>query len=221
MDLELVSFPLCPYVHRVATLLHEKGATFSIRYIDLKNKPDWFVAISPRGRVPVLVADGRPLFESLALLEFVDETVGPRRMLPEDPFERARHRAYLAFATEVFAAQYRVLVARSEAELETATAGLRAQLSTFEAALDGGGPLFTGEGFSLVDAAIAPALQRMAFLDERWGIDLFGPLPSVRRWATALAARPTVNKGLPPDFEGHLRRLLADAALGAHLPAGQ
>src|SRR3954463_16625293 len=105
MQLDLVSFPLCPYVHRITTLLHEKGVSFSIRYIDLKNKPDWFLAISPRGRVPVLTADGKHLFESAAIMEFLDETHAPR-LLAADPFERARERAFIGFAGDVFMALY-------------------------------------------------------------------------------------------------------------------
>ena len=59
--LELISHPLCPFVHRAAALLTEKGVPFTQRYIDLQAKPDWFLAISPRGKVPVLLVDGVPL----------------------------------------------------------------------------------------------------------------------------------------------------------------
>src|SRR5204863_10106259 len=131
----------------VATLLHEKGAPFDIRYIDLNNKPDWFLAISPRVRVPVLVADGRALFESAAILEFVDESQGTP-LLPADPFERARQRAFLSFAGDLFMAQYRFHTATSDAEYATALATLRGQLGTFEQAL-GDGEFFGGGRFGL------------------------------------------------------------------------
>ena len=67
MKLELVSHPICPFVHRAAIMLAEKGVPFERRYVDLKAKPDWFLAISPRGKVPLLVADGSVLFESAAI----------------------------------------------------------------------------------------------------------------------------------------------------------
>ena len=47
--LTLVSHALCPYVQRVAIVLHEKGLAFERRTIDLARKPDWFLAISPLG----------------------------------------------------------------------------------------------------------------------------------------------------------------------------
>ncbi|MDB4997742.1 MAG: glutathione S-transferase, partial [Myxococcaceae bacterium] len=69
MKLELVGIPLCPFVHRSAIMLAEKGVAFERREIDPKDKPAWFLAISPRGKAPVLVADGQPLFESAAINE--------------------------------------------------------------------------------------------------------------------------------------------------------
>ena len=45
--LVLVSHALCPYVQRAAIVLREKGVPFERRDIDLANKPDWFLRISP------------------------------------------------------------------------------------------------------------------------------------------------------------------------------
>src|SRR5262249_47877118 len=122
VKLELVSHPLCPFVHRAAIMLHEKGVAFSTRYIDLKNKPEWFLALSPRGKVPVLVADGVTLFESAAIVEFLDETNAPR-IIPVDPFERARQRAWVEVANDLLLAEFKVFTAPS-AELPAARAAL-------------------------------------------------------------------------------------------------
>lgn len=46
---------LCPYVQRAAIALTEKGVSFARRYVDLSAKPDWFLAISPLGKVPLLI----------------------------------------------------------------------------------------------------------------------------------------------------------------------
>ncbi len=60
----LVSYELCPYVQRVATTLFEKRAPFARRWIDLADKPRWFLEISPLGKVPVLRVRDMTLFES-------------------------------------------------------------------------------------------------------------------------------------------------------------
>ena len=89
MKLELISHKLCPYVHRAAILLHEKGVAFTRREIDLKNKPDWFLQVSPYGKVPLLLVEGTALFESTAICEFLDETFPPSS-LPDDRLARAQ-----------------------------------------------------------------------------------------------------------------------------------
>ena len=53
--LKLISHKLCPYVQRAVIALTEKGVAFERIDIDLANKPDWFLKISPLGKVPVLV----------------------------------------------------------------------------------------------------------------------------------------------------------------------
>jgi glutathione S-transferase len=75
-------------------VLREKNVDFEFRHIEPDNRPDWFLAISPHKKVPVLRVDDRvSLFESNAIAEYLDETVLPR-LHPEDPVERAMNRAW-------------------------------------------------------------------------------------------------------------------------------
>src|SRR5436190_11346874 len=113
MKLEVVSWVFCPYVHRVTALLAEKQAAFEVKYVDLASKPEWFVQLSPTGMVPVLVADGTPLFESLAINEFIDEVCAPR-MLPDSPIGRARHRAMVRLGEDLFNTMNSMLTAATE-----------------------------------------------------------------------------------------------------------
>src|SRR5918992_3647184 len=86
--LTLISHKLCPYVQRAVIALNEKGVPFERIDIDLANKPDWFLKLSPLGKVPVLVVeqDGREqvLFESAVIAEYLDETLAPR-LHPTNP----------------------------------------------------------------------------------------------------------------------------------------
>lgn len=50
----LVSFDICPYVLRAVAFMYHKGLDYKIEYIDIFNKPDWFLKISPFGKVPIL-----------------------------------------------------------------------------------------------------------------------------------------------------------------------
>src|SRR5262245_8727643 len=90
----LVSFKTCPWVQRSAIVLREKQTEFELRHIDRDNRPDWFLAISPHKKVPVLSIDEKmSLFESSAINEYLDETIAPR-LHPEDPVLRAINRAW-------------------------------------------------------------------------------------------------------------------------------
>lgn len=197
MKLELISHPHCPYVHRAAIMLREKGVPFDRRAVDLKNKPDWFLAISPRGKVPVLVANGQALFESAAICEFLDET-NPPAVLPADPFERARQRAWVEVANDLLIAQYKALVATEAAELETARTSVDASLGRIEDALRSG--VISKAEFGLVHVALAPALQRFVIVADARKIDLLARFPRVAELAKALAARPSVAETIPPNF---------------------
>src|SRR2546429_325870 len=71
--LMLVSFKPSPWVQRSAILLREKNTSFEFRHIESDNRPDWFLAISPHKKVPVLQIDNGPvLFESSAINEYLD-----------------------------------------------------------------------------------------------------------------------------------------------------
>ncbi|MBT7759905.1 MAG: glutathione S-transferase family protein, partial [Rhodospirillaceae bacterium] len=77
-------------------LLRAKDVEFEVTYIDLTDKPDWFLKVSPHGKVPVLSVDEDPLFESNAIAEYLDDVVEPPKH-PSDPFKRARNRAWTDF----------------------------------------------------------------------------------------------------------------------------
>ncbi len=104
-NFRLISFKLCPYVQRCVMTLREKDVAHDIDYIDLSDRPDWFVALSPLGKVPVLevtrdAGSKVALFESVVINEYLDE-VTRGSMLPADPLDRAHSRAWIEFGNAV------------------------------------------------------------------------------------------------------------------------
>ncbi|MEZ9186625.1 glutathione S-transferase N-terminal domain-containing protein [Vibrio splendidus] len=65
--IKLVSFKNCPFVQRVMGALVMKNVPFEIEYIELNNKPQWFLDISPNGQVPVLITEKALLRNSMEL----------------------------------------------------------------------------------------------------------------------------------------------------------
>ncbi|NIQ97587.1 MAG: glutathione S-transferase family protein, partial [Desulfuromonadales bacterium] len=143
--LELISFKLCPFVQRAAIVLLEKGCDFDVTYIDLKNKPDWFLEISPMGKVPVLKVDDEVLFESAVIAEYLDET-HPPQLHPENPLQRARNRAWIEFSSEMLMDHFRMLNAAGKDDFDSRRNQLADRLGTLERTL-GDGPFFNGRNF--------------------------------------------------------------------------
>ena len=204
--LTLVSFDLCPYVQRAAIVLGEKGVPFDRIDIDLDNKPDWFLAISPRGKVPLLKVDDDVLFESAAIVEYLDETYAPR-LHPEDPVTRARHRAWMDFGSAILSDIWTVETAVDRKAFDAAVSALKEKFARVEAELKDG-PYFAGEDFSVVDAVFAPAFRYFDVFDGIADLGVFDGLPKVQAWREALASRPSVRNAVVPDYNDRLLRFL-------------
>ncbi len=213
--LKLVSFDTCPYVERSRIVLLEKGVPHELELIDLQDKPAWFLAVSPMGRVPVLLVDDRPVFESMIINELLEELHPTPALLPAEPLARAEARAWIVFANDVaFPANYQAMLALAGGLAGDALAKPIAQVRDALAKLErqvarGGGPFFLGPAFSLVDAAYAPFLRRWR-IAEGWGgpgAKLLQDFPSVAAWASTVLARPSVARAEPEDLAAKSRRL--------------
>ena len=202
----LVSFKTCPWVQRAAIVLREKKVEFTFRHIEPDNRPDWFLAISPHKKVPVLrIGDRISLFESNAIAEYLDETISPT-LHPHDPVERAINRAWTDYLP-TFAGITKVAYAESEADYQRAAQNIRVPFERLELALEKqkSGPFFNGANFSLVDAAYAPFLQRYFFLDRVKQIGLIETFPRLQAWSKALLDRPSTHSFPPDEFEALYR----------------
>ena len=104
-QLVLISHVLCPYVQRVAIVMMEKGIEHQRRDVDLANKPQWFLAISPLGKTPVLDVGGHALFESAVICEYLEETFPNPALLPAAPEERAEVRRLVGWFDDTFHAE--------------------------------------------------------------------------------------------------------------------
>ena len=205
-SLTLVSHALCPYVQRVAIALAEKQVPHDRITVDLADKPDWFLVISPLGRTPVLRVGEDALFESGAILEFLEDTQA-RPLHPEDPVERARHRAWIGFGAEVLSDIAGFYSAPGYETLEARAAALRNRFRRLEAHL-GQGPWFAGERFSLVDAVFAPVFRYFDTFDQIADFGIFDGLDRVPAWRVDLARRPSVRTAVGSDYADRLHAFL-------------
>jgi len=205
--LTLISHHLCPYVQRAAIALGEKGVSFERILIDLANKPDWFLKISPLGKVPLLVVeeDGENsvLFESAAICEYLEETQPGPRLHPADALSRARHRGWMEFSSSILADLWTYETTGDAGQLEEKRNILAVKFRTIEAELSAG-PFFAGKDFSLVDAVFAPIFRYFDVFDTLAESHIFDGLPKVQAWRLELAQRPSARAAAAPDYAERL-----------------
>ena len=208
--LRLVSHALCPYVQRAAIVLLEKDIPHTRIDIDLSDRPRWFNVLSPLGKTPLLLVDedertpgAQPLFESSVICEFLEETTLPR-LHPSPPLERARHRAWMEFASTLLNDIWAFYIANDASVHAQARSRIESRLAVLESVVHGAGPWFAGAQFHIVDAAFAPVFRYFTAFEALGEPAFFGSTPRLRRWRAALAARPSVRGAVGPHFEDQL-----------------
>ncbi len=204
--LVLVSHALCPYVQRAAIVLAEKDVPFERRDIDLANKPEWFLKVSPLGKTPVLLVGDEAIFESAVICEYLEETALPR-LHPFNALQRAQHRSWMDFGSALLNLIGAFYNAADEPALAARAAEIRTRFVQIEVAL-GEGPYFAGESFSIVDAVFGPVFRYFDVFDVIGEFGFWDGLAKVTRWRHGLAARPSVSEAVRSDYPELLRRFL-------------
>ena len=201
--LRLISHKLCPYVQRGVIALGERGTPFERIDIDLANKPEWFLKLSPLGKTPVLLVGEVAIFESAVILEYLEETQ-PRPLHPADPLVRAEHRAWIEFGSAVLSDIAGFYAAPDEATFKARTAQLEQRFSRLEARIVAE-PWFDGAEFSLVDAVFGPVFRYFDVFDKIADFGILADKPKIARWRRNLAARPSVRTAVSADYPALLR----------------
>lgn len=209
-NLHLISFDVCPYVERSRITLEHKDVDYDITFIDLSDKPDWFLEISPRGKVPVLEIDDEPIFESAVINEALEDLYPDPRMLPDDPVERARARAWIAYNDDVIMPAMATLwFSDSDDDIEDARHTLLEAFERVEHALaEREGDFFLGDSFSLVDTTYAPVFNRWAVAEADGHGDLLDDFDRLGAYAERLEQHPSSVAGRDPEL---IDKLLDDS----------
>ncbi|MEM7543874.1 MAG: glutathione S-transferase family protein [Pseudomonadota bacterium] len=198
--MKIVSFTICPFVQRVTSILEAKNVAYEIEYIELSNKPRWFLEVSPHGQVPVLITDdGRTLFESDAISEYIDE-VTAGEISSVDPVKKAQDRAWSALGAKVYLPQCSAMSSPSEEILQERQGTLNATLAKMEERL-GDQRFADGDALGMIDLAWISILHRFEIIDRFADFDFLEAYPKLKRWQAALMATGIPEKSVAADFE--------------------
>lgn len=198
-SLQLLEHPLSPYAQKLKIALSEKGIPFETAMPDAIGSgatPEAFRQANYRGEVPVLFVDGRPLFDSTIILEWIEDAYPEPTLRPYDPWERARARTI----EEVLDTTYEAITwglseirnfRRAEGELAVSMQARAAeQLGRLNAWLEtqlGDHQWLGGDRFAWADVCAAPFVQ---------GASGFGMGPvegsKLHAWLLRCRERPSV-----------------------------
>lgn len=189
-----------PNGYKASILLEELGLPYTVRHIQLgemEQKHDWFLALNPNGRIPVIIDhdnDDLVVFESGAILFYLAEKTG--RFLPESGPERHRVMQWLMFqmgGVGPMQGQANVFYRYAPETLPWAVERYQKETRRLYQVLDrqlAGSRYLAGE-LSIADFATFPWVRRHAWA----GVSL-EDLPHLGRWLEEIAARPAVRRGL-------------------------
>ena len=190
--------------------MRAKNVDFEVTYITKDSKPDWFLEISPHGKVPVLKVDDDVLFESNAIAEFLDEMVPPQ-LHPTDPVKRARNRAWTDFTSDWSRALGKVSYAKTKKDHAKGLEDLPKTLAKIEESLsrrENDGPYFNGDTLCLVDVAYAPFLMRFNMVEKINPTNVLDDFPKIKAWSDALLSNDAVINSVSEDFDEVFRESL-------------
>ncbi|VAW19136.1 Glutathione S-transferase [hydrothermal vent metagenome] len=204
-DFHLISHHLCPYVQRAVIVLSEKNIPYERTNIDLGAKPDWFLKISPMGRVPILQTGDAVLFESQVIAEYLDETT-TGSLHPVDPLKKAYHRSWIEFASETLNSIAGFYSAPDALAFEKKRLELQKKFARIEQEI--GGPFFDGEQFHMIDGVWGTVFRYLDRFDKIADFALLEDLKAIKIWRQAIKQRPSVIGAVPNDYGDMLEKFL-------------
>ena len=194
----------CPFAQRAWIALLHKGVDFEYVEQDPYDKtPEW-LSVNPRGLVPAVIHEGKCIYESTVVLEYIDEAWKQgNRILPKDPYERALARIWSDHVTKkIVPPYYAHLMKKEEAARQESKDDFINNLRALTDAMKPEGPYFMGKEFGLVDIMVFPFVARIEVLKRLKHFEL----PSepwcerLMTWFDTVSKMDCVKKTLP-DIE--------------------
>ncbi|EER92030.1 hypothetical protein BDA96_01G340200 [Sorghum bicolor] len=205
-DLKLLGLQLSPFVIRVCMALTMKGVSFEYVEEDLNNKSELLLKSNPvHKKVPVLIHNGKPICESLVILQYVDELFAGRSILPADPFERATARFWAAYVDDkLFPAWYGMVKAQAEEERaekvkETLAAIEKMEVAFAKCSGNGNAAFFGGDSIGYVDIVLGSFLFWFEAVRRVDGLEIIdaSKTPLLAAWAERFGGSVEAKEVVP------------------------
>ncbi|KAL2466733.1 Glutathione S-transferase U19 [Abeliophyllum distichum] len=180
---------------RVRIALAEKGIPFEYREENLRNKSPLLLEMNPvYKKIPVLIHNGKPICESLIIVQYIDVVWKDRPLLPSDPYQRAQARFWADYVDKIFFAGRKLWTMKGE-EKESGKKELIEYLQVLEGEL-GNKPYFGGEIFGFVDVAFVPYYCWFYAYETCGNFSIEQYCPKLIAWGKRCMERESVSNSL-------------------------
>ncbi|KAL6905225.1 hypothetical protein ACP4OV_002826 [Aristida adscensionis] len=231
-ELKLLGMWASPFVLRVRLALSFKGLSYE--YVEEEifgNKSELLLRSNPvHKKVPVLIHKGKPICESLVIVQYIDEVYSGNgsTLLPVDPYDRAVARFWAAYIdNKVFSSFMTMIMGKTDEEKAQGSKQLFAAAETLEVALEElskGKPFFGGDTIGYIDIALGGFIAWVQTRDILSGVKHFDTdkTPLLAAWqkrfselSAAKAVMPDVGKLVELSKMRQARAASAAAAVAA------
>lgn len=172
---KLVGSDICPFVQRIRFLLEIKSISYEVEFIDLLQKPEWFLRVAPLAQVPVLIHDNVAIFGSDVILSYLDDLTG-NELYSAEVLLRAREKTLIEVSSKALISQWDMCLAKDQIEYDKAKNELLARLTWIEKELSCLQQI-EESAVSMMDIALAPLLQRLKIVGHQLGTEYFHNAP--------------------------------------------
>ncbi|KAK7259951.1 hypothetical protein RIF29_25586 [Crotalaria pallida] len=192
-----------PFSNRINLALKLKGIPYQYSEEDLANKSADLLKYNPvHKKVPVLVHNGKPIAESLVILEYIEDVWNNNPFLPQDPYERALARFWSKTLDDKILPAIWNACWSNEKGREKAVEEALAALKILQDELKDK-KFFGGENIGLVDIAANFVGYWVGILQEIAGLELLTveKFPKLYKWSQEFVNHSVIKEGLPPRDE--------------------
>ncbi|XP_037660504.1 glutathione S-transferase omega-1 [Choloepus didactylus] len=190
--IRIYSMRFCPFAQRTLLVLKAKGIRHEVININLKNKPEWFFTKNPFGLVPVLEnSRGQLIYESAITCEYLDEAYPGKKLLPDDPYEKAHQKMVLELFSKVPLWVKNFSGRQNNEDWSDLKEEFCKELNKLEEVLTNKKTtFFGGSSVSMIDYLIWPWFERLEALELH---ECVSHTPKLGLWMAAMKKDPAVS----------------------------
>ncbi|MED6132189.1 hypothetical protein PIB30_016828 [Stylosanthes scabra] len=200
-DLKLHGFWYSPYTMRVVWTLKLKGISYENIEEDRYNKSPQLLEYNPvHKKTPVLVHGGKPICESMVIVEYIDELWPQNPLLPHDPYQRAQAKFWIAYAEQMVPVKTAMIFSTNAEEKEKAVEKTWEHFKILEDhCLADKREFFGGEKINIVDIAIGSLFAFLVTIEDLKQVKILvaEKFPRLHLWFDNFKNVPIIKENFP------------------------